>query len=91
MRHVSHIFRDKKVRWRNQCGDQVLLWQLALVLIGAVHNAGTGKVAPSQKHICQQKRSEMLQCECRSYLHSVTCISELKEHGHMVHIPDKRG
>ena len=57
------VFPGKKVRWCNQC-DQVLLWQLALVLIGAVHNTGTGKMAPSQKHICHQKRpqSQMLQC-----------------------------
>ena len=45
-------------RWRNKC-DQVLLWQLVLGLIGAVHNLSPSavhnlraKVAPSQKHIC---------------------------------------
>ena len=45
-------------RWRSKC-DQVLLWQLVLGLIGAVHNLSpsavhnlSAKVAPSQKHIC---------------------------------------
>ena len=45
-------------RWRSKCA-QVLLWQLVLGLIGAVHNLSpsavhnlSAKVAPSQKHIC---------------------------------------
>ena len=64
--HVNSRKRDIQIfphtscicRWRNKC-DQVLLWQLVLGLIGAVHNLSPSavhnlraKVAPSQKHIC---------------------------------------
>ena len=53
-------FSKKTPSWRNKC-DQVLLWQPTLGLIAAVHNAGA-KVAPSQKHICQQRASNLRCC-----------------------------